>query len=483
MKVEIFGSTDVGQVRDHNEDNFVLCKDLASQDWTYKRDEQFDLGPLGSVLFVADGMGGTNAGEVASEIAQATVDEEFKKISAIPADDQAIMNLVKKVIVKAHQNIVQRTHEDPTTAGMGTTAVLCWVVNDKAYVAWAGDSRMYLYRDNAEFTPITDDHSLVWELVKSGQLTPEDARTHENSNIITQSLGDDSRPPKPDAKMVQLHTGDRVMLCSDGLSGMISDNKLAGILSGRLNTAETCRELIQEANNAGGTDNITVLLLDVLDGNAIPPVVQSASSPASNSSGIKTTIGKGANPINTVASKSGPNKGMIIGVIALVAIAAAIAFFVLKPGASEVDANGLDSLGNPIDTNLSTIVIDTPAAAPITPVEEPITTPAQTTTTPSQTTTTPSKPVTSPTATPSNPVRNVTSPSTTSPPGTSGEQPVKPSGGNITPVKPITPKDTSGRSTKNLNPSDTTKGDGPGRPGSLTPLNPPNPKDTINNKG
>ena len=79
MKVEIFGSTDVGQVRDHNEDNFVLCKDLSNQDWTYKRDEQFDLGALGAVLFVADGMGGTNAGEVASEIAQESVAEEFKR--------------------------------------------------------------------------------------------------------------------------------------------------------------------------------------------------------------------------------------------------------------------------------------------------------------------------------------------------------------------------------------------------------------------
>ncbi len=457
MKVEIFGSTDVGLVRDHNEDNFVLCKDLASQDWTYKRDEQFDLGPLGAVLFVADGMGGTNAGEVASEIAQATVDEEFKKITAMPNGDQAMMDLVKKVIVKAHQNIVHRTHEDPTTAGMGTTAVLCWVVNDKAYVAWSGDSRMYLYRDGAEFSPITDDHSLVWELVKAGQISPEDARLHENSNIITQSLGDEARPPKPDARMVQLHTGDRVMLCSDGLSGMVSDNKLAGILSGRLSTAETCKELIYAANDGGGTDNITVLLLDVLDGNAVPAVTRPESSSASSTGGMKTTIGKGAVPINTVASKSGPGKGLIIGIIVVIALIAAAAFFVLKPGAGEGEEAGLDSLGNPIDTSLTT-VIDTPVTEPLVPIEE-VTAPV-------------SAPVTTPSATPSapnNPNRPAPRPGSISPPGTSGENPGQ---GTQTP-----PKDTTGSIRNQLPPKDTSKTD---KPRGLTPINPPGgePKDT-----
>lgn len=470
MKVEIFGSTDVGQVRDHNEDNFVLCKDLASQDWTYKRDEQFDLGALGSVLFVADGMGGTNAGEVASEIAQATVDEEFKKITAVPADDQAIMALVKKVIVKAHQNIVNRTHEDPTTAGMGTTAVLCWVVNEKAYVAWSGDSRMYVYREGAEFYPITDDHSLVWELVKNGQLTAEDARLHENSNIITQSLGDEARPPKPEAKMVQLYKGDRLVLCSDGLTGMISDNKLAGILSGRLSTAETCKELIHAANAGGGTDNITVLLLDVLEGKAAPAAQPSSTAVAPPKGGVKTAAGKGAVPIDTVSSKSGgPGKGVVMGIVVVAAIAAALLFFVIKPGASEIGSDGLDSLGNPIDTNLATLPIDTPPVdePPVIepPTEEPETTPSQPTATP-----TPTKP--SSTTTPKDP----------SPPGTSGEQPDKPGGGNTKPLPPSEPKDTNGLGNiRNQLPKDTSKADKPVGPG-LTPRN-PSPQDTTNSGG
>lgn len=439
MKVEIFGSTDVGRVRDHNEDNFVLCKDLATQDWTYKRDEQFDLGQLGAVLFVADGMGGTNAGEVASEIAQESVKEEFLKLNALPGDDQAIMALVKKVIVKAHQNIVHRTLHDPTTAGMGTTAVLCWVVNDKAYVAWSGDSRMYLYREGAEFWPITDDHSIVWELVKAGQMSAEDARLHENSNIITQSLGDDARPPKPEAKMVQLHEGDRVMLCSDGLSGMVSDNMLGGILSGRLSTADTCKELINAANAGGGTDNITVLLLDVIDGQAPIAVTKSASS------GVKTAVSGGA-PINTVVSKNGPNKALILGVVAVLAIVAALVIFAIKPGQGvEVDALN-DTVINPIDTPKPAPVIDTPNIE--TPVEVPANTSPSTTNSPapSNTTVTP-KP---------------------SPPGTAGENPATPGG---TSPKPA-PRD----STKPINikplPKDSTK---PNTPGGLTPRNPVGP--------
>jgi len=437
MKVEIFGSTDVGQVRDHNEDDFVLCKDLASQAWNYKRDEQFELGELGSVLFVADGMGGANAGEVASHLAQATVDEEFKKVTAVPGDDQAIMALVKKVIVKAHQNIVNRTHEDPTTAGMGTTAVLCWVVNEKAYVAWSGDSRMYVYRDGAEFYPITDDHSIVWELVKNGQLTAEDARLHENSNIITQSLGDEARPPKPEAKMVQLYKGDRLLLCSDGLTGMISDNKLGGILSGRLSTAETCKELIHAANAGGGTDNITVLLLDVLEASAEAPTGKATTSTAEGS-GVKTTIGKGSVPIDTVASKgSGPGKGVIMGIVAVAAVIAAILFFVIKPGAGEIGEDGLDSLGNPIDTNLSTLPVDTPMQVeepPVTepPVEETIEEPVQTT---------PATPA------PDRPNNTTTTPANPSPPSTEGEKPEKPEEGNTKPLPPSEPKDTSGLGT------------------------------------
>lgn len=463
MKVEIFGSTDVGQVRDHNEDNFVLCKDLTNQDWTYKRDEQFDLGKLGAVLFVADGMGGANAGEVASDMAQASIEAEFRKITALPGDDQAILSFIKKIIVKAHQTIVQHTMEDPTTAGMGTTAVVCWIVNDKAYVAWSGDSRMYLYRDGADFYPITDDHSIVWELVKNGQLTTEEARLHENSNIITQSLGDESRAPKPDAKMVPLQKGDRVMLCSDGLNGMVSDNMLGGILSGRLSTAETCKELIHAANAAGGTDNITVLMLDVLDGVKGKPV-------AGSSSNVVTAASRGGTPINTVASKSGTNKGVIAGIVIVLVIIAAVFFLLTKPGSGEVVIDDKDTLANPIDTTLIDTPIEDQSNEPTTiPVDEPANNNTTTNTPSGNNTTVTSTPNQS--NTPSNanqpPANNAPSPND-QPPVTDGEKPDEPADNNTT--KTITPKDTADLpGGKIKQPNDTVKN---GAPGSITPRKP-----------
>lgn len=357
MKVELFGSTDVGMVRDHNEDNFVLCRDVAASDWSFKRGEQFEIGELGAVLFVADGMGGTNAGEVASEIAQATIREIFSEVHALPGKgtDNDILKFLKDAIVTAHEKIVYKGHENPTFAGMGTTAVLAWVFKDAVFVAWSGDSRMYIYRDDVDLYPVTDDHSMVWDLVLKGQLTPEEARIHEASNIITQSLGDESRPPKPDARKYDLHQGDRVMLCSDGLCGMLSDNMMYGLLSSRLDTAQTCRELIAAANQAGGTDNITVLVLDVLEGIAAMPVKKTP-----NTGQVATRAGSGGSGRPVAAAESGGNNNTrnIALVVVAVVVIAIVAFFMLKDG-------GTTAGTEPGDTDSTATNIDTTATAPV----------------------------------------------------------------------------------------------------------------------
>lgn len=369
MKVELFGSTDVGQVRDHNEDNFVLCRDLATQDWSFKRGEAFELGELGTVLFVADGMGGTNAGEVASDVAQAYVNEAFSKLTELPGkgSDNDIMKFLKDVIKDAHKKIVNLSLENPTYAGMGTTAVIAWILKDVVYVAWSGDSRMYIYRDGEDLYPSTDDHSMVWDLVKQGQLNPEQARIHEMSNIITQSLGDDSRAPKPDARKFDLYKGDRVMLCSDGLCGMLSDAVMGGMLSSRLDTAETCKELIAAANAAGGTDNITVLLLDVLEGKAAPPPKKKAVTSVGS---IPTAAGK------TEESSKIP---IIAGVVLVVLIALSAWYFTSNNGPTLPPNDGVDSSGTVIDTALAPV----PEELPNEETEEPVTSeqPSETTAT------------------------------------------------------------------------------------------------------
>jgi protein phosphatase len=146
---------------------------------------------------------------------------------------------------------------------MGTTLTIIWIFPHKSYVAWCGDSRLYIYRKNAFLIPVTDDHSLVWEMVKAGELTPEEARIHPESNIITQSLGTPSFPPKPEAKAFEVHQGDRLLLCSDGLNSMLSDEQIYRILSEEESTITACKKLVEEANEAGGRDNITVIILDV----------------------------------------------------------------------------------------------------------------------------------------------------------------------------------------------------------------------------
>jgi len=284
MILNLFASTDVGRVREHNEDNFTLCKDLSSARWsvTFQDSEKATVSDKGTVLVVADGMGGTNAGEIASEVACKSVKDQFTALSSVPSSEKDILAFVKKVVSNAHKAVVDHQMNNVETAGMGTTLVITWILKDTAFVAWAGDSRMYIHRAGNELAPFSDDHSLVWSLVKSGQLTAEEARLHPNSNIITQSLGDPKNTPNPEGKSVRLYKGDRILVCSDGLTGMVSDTDLQKILEQGKSPAETTKTLIKAANDGGGTDNITVILADVTEGLALPP---NGGGLPSNSSG------------------------------------------------------------------------------------------------------------------------------------------------------------------------------------------------------
>lgn len=254
MQVKITVATNVGRVRTNNEDNFAITKPWSAQNSDILLDSR------GILLMVADGMGGTNAGEVASNIATSVVKEQFE-ISLLPQEDEARKGFLKNLLLIAHKNIVNHAFQYQGNAGMGTTVVLAWLIDNKAYIVWCGDSRCYLFRPEMPFLQqlqlLTDDHSLVWQKVKTQELTPEQARLHPDSNIILQSLGDPSQMPKPDACMFNLQTNDQIMLCSDGLHGMLSDEQIAGVF--REPTDNMCREFVKQANKAGGEDNITVI--------------------------------------------------------------------------------------------------------------------------------------------------------------------------------------------------------------------------------
>lgn len=303
-KIEIFGTTDVGQQRDHNEDNFVICQNVSTQQWQFKKDQVIDLGELGAMLMVADGMGGTNAGEVASDIAQQTVKEIFSDLEALPS---SIPHFLQDVIVKAHKAIVAYAKANPECQGMGTTAVIAWLIGNDLHIGWSGDSRAYIYRPGEGMIQANEDHSMVWEMVKSGTISREEAWDHPESNIITQSLGDPYNTPKPDALHHVVKSGDRIIVCSDGLNAMLRDEEIAQIAASGMSTADTCKHLVERSNLAGGHDNITVLMLDAKE---LPPPVDSTKD--AFRAGMTTT---------EITSQKLGRKNLMIALLALLVVA------------------------------------------------------------------------------------------------------------------------------------------------------------------
>lgn len=262
--------TNVGLVRTNNEDNFIVNPDLASENnWFVPGDaeEVITLGENGCVLVVADGMGGMNAGEVASELAVEGIKAAFSKVedlSSLVKSADKIESFLKKAVVEADASIKKRLKEDPSTSGMGTTIVLVWVVNTTAHVVWCGDSRAYLFKPDSGIIRLTKDHSYVQELVDSGKLDAELAFDHPNSNIITRSLGDSPTKAQPDYVCRELQKDDVLLLCSDGLCGLCRDEEIGNVMAASEDLGECRDNLIEAALNAGGYDNVTVALMKVI---------------------------------------------------------------------------------------------------------------------------------------------------------------------------------------------------------------------------
>ena len=284
MKFKLTANTHVGEVRDHNEDNFFVCSDLATDSWSFDKSIEYELGELGSVIIVADGMGGMNAGEVASAIAVESSKSYFtdNKDSVNIESEGAIKEFLKNTIVHAHQEILQHQNTHPETAGMGTTLILGWVINGVAYVGWCGDSRAYLYNPNlvssgrakqfedfglrvkGNLALISKDHSYVQTLVDKGDLNYSQAFFHPESNIITQSLGQSGQDIAPSTTSLTLFEGDMLILCSDGINAMLEDGEIETVCSEHATAAEISVQLISSANAKGGHDNSTVTIYHTL---------------------------------------------------------------------------------------------------------------------------------------------------------------------------------------------------------------------------
>lgn len=258
--------------RPNNEDNYQVDENLADDQWGFTADKEFSLGKKGSLLLVCDGMGGMNAGEVASEIAVQAIKECFsadKLTDDVIESSVSIKDYIKKSIIYADEQIKQEGKNDESKCGMGSTIVLAWLINGKVYVGWCGDSRAYCYNSKTGLIQLSHDHSYVQELVDAGKLSAELAFDHPHNNIITRSLGDNNMVAKPDVAEFDLHNEDIILLCSDGLCGVLRDNEIEYFIKNNQTSMNECRDALWEGSRqVGWTDNTTVVLAQVVSGAA-----------------------------------------------------------------------------------------------------------------------------------------------------------------------------------------------------------------------
>jgi PPM family protein phosphatase len=258
--VSVFGRTDVGRTREHNEDAFVVI-DLSANDASLQPSvRQHRVGPRGTLFMVADGMGGAAAGEIASQMATEIVLKEFREnwLTVEQATTENFARVLKKAVQTANQQIHGYASSHQEFRGMGTTATIAGLLSDTLYLAQVGDSRGYLVRDGVA-KQITKDQSLMQKLIEAGELTEEEAAQSERRNIILQALGPEPAV-KVDLTFQRLRRGDTLVLCSDGLSGQVTRDDIARIASEEKDLVQACRRLIDLANDAGGPDNITVII-------------------------------------------------------------------------------------------------------------------------------------------------------------------------------------------------------------------------------
>lgn len=332
--------------RENNEDNYQVVADIAGNRHGFTADEELRLGELGTLLVVCDGMGGMNAGEVASAIAVQTIKDCFvaDKIT------KEVLSAPEKYIVSSIQAadaaIKAESKRNPATEGMGSTIVLAWLLRGKVYVGWCGDSRAYRYNAVSGLERLSHDHSYVQELVDAGSITEELAFFHPNNNIITRSLGDPRGAAQPDTKVFDIQQGDIYLLCSDGLCGCLQDHQIQEVIEQHHTTISQCRDALWQADEAAGWhDNVTTVLAQITAGGVAPAKRKAETSTADE------------NAMTTSKAKLIRTNRILKGVLAAIAflVVVVIAVFAVKHC---VHCNGGDASTNDsivIDTTVATV--------------------------------------------------------------------------------------------------------------------------------
>jgi protein phosphatase len=268
-RIDVFGQTDAGRQREHNEDQFViadLSKSLAVEmtslqdERTTKRIDR----TKGKLLIVADGLGGHAAGDRASALVAGTVSHHLRSLAPLllqldSTDEEEIRRVLQTAVQKAATIVAEESTRNPSRAGMGTTLTMAYVLWPTAFLLHVGDSRAYLYR-NKELGQLTTDHTIAQQLVDAGAMDAEIARRTRWASALWNVIGGSQTKFMLFVSKVPLEPGDTMLLCTDGLTKHVSDKEIADVLERVKPSEPACRALVDLANSRGGTDNITVIV-------------------------------------------------------------------------------------------------------------------------------------------------------------------------------------------------------------------------------
>lgn len=357
-----------------NEDNFYVDDNLSDNISGHcVADEIINMSDCGTIMAVCDGMGGMNAGEVASAIAVETIKDYFSpnRINLdIARNPKARKEYLEKLVVEADKRIKDDSKRNPKHEGMGSTIILAWIVGDELTLTWCGDSRAYRFNPATGLKMLSEDHSYVQELVKKGLITYEDTFDHPQGNIITRSLGDPDKKSRPETREFNLYKGDIILLCSDGLSGVLRDRKIKDsdghyypgkniedLIRDNTSSMVQCKNALWDAaQEADWYDNVTILLCQILEGPQLANLPEDTEEEErvsdDDSNNINRTIDSfngesgdkkkvaGWNKTLHLNLKIKPKKILIIGLCAIALCLGLVIWFTHKPaGASLRDIN------------------------------------------------------------------------------------------------------------------------------------------------
>lgn len=261
-----------GRPSSPNQDNCWVCPDLTKWNAPTEKlvgtDEDVELSEKGALLVVADGMGGMNAGEVASKLVIEGIKKKFSNIpDSILTNEAEIMSFIHSAIVESDESIKQYAKQHKEAEGLGSTIVLLWLLNNRAFCGWCGDSRIYRFNPNNELVRLSHDHSYVQSLVDEGKITEEEAFDHPDGNIISKALGDNGNKADPEIRVYEVYQKDVFILCSDGLCGLLQDSEINEVIQDTCTSSkDSLNALWKKGQEIGWSDNATIDILCVADG-------------------------------------------------------------------------------------------------------------------------------------------------------------------------------------------------------------------------